>query len=507
MCLQKVPTPTNAEICGEVLAGETINIKGLLTMRFGSNRSFDSRACFSVWSGAWAHPASLLSGLASRGAAASLAFALSLSALQAMAEEKPIGSLGSIIGKAQVLRGDKTLPATKGMKVFPSDSLVTSDKTAVKIQFDDGGTFMAFENAKVKIEEYKFQAGGEGAGTLKSAFEIAKGKVRFFVKPQPKGKVDTKYKTANAVMGIRGTSGFIDASKPGQTQLVVLTGKVEVSNPANPSQKVLVPPNQMTEVTGSAGVPTPPKPAPAALMSSLNSEANKVDPKGNGGESQPQKSDDKKSEEKKDDKKDDKKSDDKKSDDKKSDDKKSDDNKKPEEGKKPDDKKSDDSKSGPSDSKKSDDGKGAPADSKKPDDNKGGPASTQGANDSGSAKPAPGGANGGSETAASGKESAPVQVERKAVYSPDGSSTISVKDDKLNNLTTPTINTRSPVSDVASKALAAPQQAVQQVQTTVTDNTQKAVQNQVDKAAKAAAAEDPNKKKSVKVKIVLPNNP
>ena len=421
-------------------------------MTIRSNRSFDDIGS----KGGVTSTSAGFRGLMVRGAEFAAFFVLALGAVPALADGKPIGSLGSIIGKAQILRGDKSLPATKGMAVFASDSLVTADKTAVKIQFEDGGTFMAFENAKVKIEEYKFKAGGEGGGSLKSAFEIAKGKVRFFVKPQPKGSNDTKYKTANAVMGIRGTSGFIDASKPGQTQLVVLTGKVEVSNPASPNQKVIVPANQMTEVTGRAGVPTPPKPAPVALMTSLNSEANRVDPKGNGGEQQPQKPDEKKA----------------------------------------DDKKADDKKSAPASQGGNESGSTSPGD---------GPAagSANGTGVASEANATPGGAPEGVQ----GAEPAPVQVDRKAIYSPDGSSTISVNDDKLNSLTTPSISTRSPVNDVAAKALAAPAQAVQQVQSSVTENTDRAVQNQVDKAAKAAAAEDPNRKKTVKVKIVLPNSP
>ncbi|MCA2959454.1 MAG: FecR domain-containing protein [Silvanigrellales bacterium] len=188
-----------------------------------------------------------------------------------------IGTLGSIIGKANVVRNGKSMPVTKGMEVFATDELQTGPKTAVKILFKDGGNFMAFEDSKVKIAEYKFKTNGKDS-SLTSAFDVAKGKVRFFVKPEPGRKNDTKFKTSNAVMGIRGTSGFIDATKPGQTQLVVLTGKVEVSNPQVPGQSVMVPPNQMTSVVGTRA-PSAPRVAPPALMGSLNAQANRVDPR------------------------------------------------------------------------------------------------------------------------------------------------------------------------------------------------------------------------------------
>lgn len=186
-----------------------------------------------------------------------------------------IGKLGNVLGKAEIVRDGKSLSATKGMEIFATDELITTDKTAVKILFHDGGTFMAFEKASVKISEYQVKTNGKDTN-VKSAFDIAKGKVRFFVKPQANGKNDVTIKTANAVMGIRGTSGFIDATDPSKTQLVVLTGKVEVSNPKLPGQTVMVPPNQFTDVVG-ARPPTGPKPAPINLLSNLNSEASSVD--------------------------------------------------------------------------------------------------------------------------------------------------------------------------------------------------------------------------------------
>lgn len=237
----------------------------------------------------WQRSASraLLSLFARRAVATLIAFTLAFGPPNtlARAESEVVGKLGAIIGKAFIIRDGQKLPAQKEMAVFPSDALATEPKAVVKILFADGGSFMAFENSSVKIEEYLVKQQGEKI-TLKSAFDIAKGKVRFFVKPGENRSNDATYKTKNAVMGIRGTSGFIDASG-GSTQLVVTTGKVSVSNPANPSVSVLVPANHMTSVVGAA-LPTEPKLAPPELLTKLKGSAEQAAPGSGEGESEKQ---------------------------------------------------------------------------------------------------------------------------------------------------------------------------------------------------------------------------
>ncbi len=200
----------------------------------------------------------------------------------AWAQPIPIGTVANVVGDARILRAGAKLPVSKGMAVFPSDTLMTTDKSAVKLQFSEGGTFLAFENAEATIEEYYTRASGRGAG-LKSVINVAAGRVRFFVKPGQDGPVDATYKTSNAVMGIRGTSGFIDASTPGKTSLVVLSGQVQVANPQIPGNFVLVDQNHMSEIVGRSP-PSVPKISPPALLLSLNGQAKTLDPAlGDGG--------------------------------------------------------------------------------------------------------------------------------------------------------------------------------------------------------------------------------
>jgi hypothetical protein len=535
---------------------------------------------------------------------------LTLCATHAQGQEGSIGKLGNIIGKAEIVRGGKNISAAKGMDVFTTDVLVTSPKTAVKIQFIDGSTFMAFENASIKIEEYKVQANGNSV-SLKSAINVVKGKVRFFVKPKPNGSNDSTFKTPNAVMGIRGTSGFIDTTIPGKTQLVVLTGKVEIRNPQAPQIPVMVGANQMTDVVGRQN-PTLPKEAPASLLSNLNSDATNVDqgrPPAQGSDSQKEsgdgkgeekkddskKDDSKKEESKQDDskkddakkddakkddakkdepKKDDSKKDDAKKDDAKKDEPKKDDSKKDEPKKddakkdepkksepKKDDAKKDDSKnSEPKGKKESGDGnansdkkdskpagnKDSGAPPKKSDDappsrteNKESPSSSQQQNANSRGEKPSGLAQDGNSQAATPKDTkqelappppsakpAPVNVERKTVFTPEGTTVVSVKDQNLQSMTVPVAGGIGPVSsqmssktqaaggESAAPAKPAPIQVeaykppdvlrevskvtevnktVEQTVTTVTQPVQQAVKQDVLPA-----------KKNVKIKVTLP---
>jgi len=192
-----------------------------------------------------------------------------------------IGKIINIIGKIDILRNGKTISGEKDAVIFETDELQTYDKTAVKLLFNDGSNLMAFQNAHLKLIEYKIKAKTETVNDVKSAIDVVKGKVRFFVKPQESesenGKTDAKFKTSNSVMGIRGTSGFIDASIPGNTQVIVTTGTVQVTSIADPSKSVVVAANLYTEIVGNKA-PTVPKVIPPAILNKLNSYAKARDP-------------------------------------------------------------------------------------------------------------------------------------------------------------------------------------------------------------------------------------
>lgn len=184
--------------------------------------------------------------------------------------EEEVGKIENTIGTAVNIKGTEIIPLKRGDPVHPSDIIKTEANSIAKILFFDGANIILYENSELNIKEYKVNLESEKK-SLKSVFENVKGKIRFFVKPDPTVENDVKYKTNNAVMGIRGTSGFIVSPSGGETQLVVTTGKVELSNPAQPNIVQEVQENQWGKIIGEAP-PPPPEPVTPQLLEELKVE-------------------------------------------------------------------------------------------------------------------------------------------------------------------------------------------------------------------------------------------
>ncbi|WGL60663.1 FecR family protein [Pigmentibacter sp. JX0631] len=187
-----------------------------------------------------------------------------------LAADDDVGKIENVIGKAEFIVGKETMPVKRGDLIHPTDVIKTGENTIVKILFYDGADIILYEKTELKIKEYSVNLESEKK-SLKGVFEDIKGKIRFFVKPDKTVQNDVKYKTNNAVMGIRGTGGFIVAPETGETQLVVTTGKVELSNPSQPDVIQEVSENQWGKIIGNEP-PPPPEPVTPELIESLKVE-------------------------------------------------------------------------------------------------------------------------------------------------------------------------------------------------------------------------------------------
>jgi virulence-associated protein VapD len=179
--------------------------------------------------------------------------------------QEEVGKIDNVIGDAEIYNGKNVQPIKKELIVHPSDIIVTKENALVKILFFDGADIIMYEKTELKIKEYKVNIDTDKK-SLKSVFEDIKGKIRFFVKPDKNINNDVKYKTSNAVMGVRGTGGFIVAPDIGQTQLVVTTGTVQLSNPANPDIVQEVKENQWGKVEANKPPPAPEPVTPELLQ-------------------------------------------------------------------------------------------------------------------------------------------------------------------------------------------------------------------------------------------------
>jgi hypothetical protein len=168
----------------------------------------------------------------------------------------------NLIGSGTYERGGKKSPLHKGTLLLASDVISIAPKSAVKIQFEDGSATTLFESTDLVLENAKLRQDGG----LEATVNVIKGKVRFFVKPKSAGNA-VKFKTSNAIMGVRGTSGVI-VSQGERSELFVTSGRVEVvaSGIAN-AIAVPVGPGFSTLVLRNAA-PTPPKAFDATALAS-----------------------------------------------------------------------------------------------------------------------------------------------------------------------------------------------------------------------------------------------
>ena len=184
----------------------------------------------------------------------------------AQANETLKGRVSAVYGTVEIIGQSGRVKVSVGQDVSESDKIETAGGGMVQVRFTDGSSFTVYEKSSIIVETYRRTS--QAQSTIESAIDIAYGKLRFFVNPEGREKKNAKFKTKTSIMGIRGTSGIIDASDGKQTQLIVLTGNVQVSNPKFPSVPVMVGANSLTKVTASAA-PLPPTPASDVLKTGL----------------------------------------------------------------------------------------------------------------------------------------------------------------------------------------------------------------------------------------------
>lgn len=174
----------------------------------------------------------------------------------AVAQSKTIAVISAVSGPVQVVGKLAAKQAARGTQLSESDSIKTQKGGIAQIKFNDGSSFTVYENSSIRIEYYKKRPAAE-RGLAETTFDVLNGKLKFFVNPKAKEKANTKFRTKTAVMGIRGTSGIISIGTDGSTQLVVLTGLVEVKNPKIPEFSVSVAPNFSTRIATTSAPETP----------------------------------------------------------------------------------------------------------------------------------------------------------------------------------------------------------------------------------------------------------
>jgi hypothetical protein len=122
------------------------------------------------------------------------------------ATAEPIGNVATLTGTASVTRNNASTPLKLQDDIYLNDVLQTSANSTLAITFNDATTFNLTANARITVDNYVYEDGGQQNAAV---FDIAKGTVAFVAAAVAKTG-DMKISTPTATLGIRGTTGLVE---------------------------------------------------------------------------------------------------------------------------------------------------------------------------------------------------------------------------------------------------------------------------------------------------------
>jgi len=174
-----------------------------------------------------------------------------------MANES-VGKVISLKGRVFVQKENSGFKKLKIRdEVEAGDLIKTSYKAKVKIVFNDKSTIYVAPKSQFKIEEYKFD---EVKKERSSILNLFGGRVKLLVAKLSSKKRDFKVKTETATVGVRGTEFIVSTENPGESEILVISGSVEVSNPLDNSHKsILMKKDDIVKSIGALPITSPSK--------------------------------------------------------------------------------------------------------------------------------------------------------------------------------------------------------------------------------------------------------
>lgn len=184
--------------------------------------------------------------------------------MASLAHAEEVGTVASVRGTAEIVRGRVATPAAVGMAVELGDQLRTGDGE-LRVVFRDDSVIDLGENASLTVDQQVFDP---GSGRFSSLVKLLQGKARALVGSYY-GTPGSSYEveTPTAVAGVRGTS-FMVAYDPDAdaTQVVGIRGQIEVRGLGErANERVYVTAQEATTVLRGAG-PTEPQPFDERLL-------------------------------------------------------------------------------------------------------------------------------------------------------------------------------------------------------------------------------------------------
>ncbi|HSW15338.1 MAG TPA: FecR domain-containing protein [Solimonas sp.] len=145
----------------------------------------------------------------SRMMAAAAALLLVAGAVQAKVE--PAGMFKRVEGEVRVERAGATLPASVGMALYATDTVVTGSGGSAGITFDDNTLMSLGPASRLAINQFRFNS-----TTHEGRFEstLSKGRLAVVSGKIAKHEQDAmKVRTPSSVLGVRGTEFIVEAGE------------------------------------------------------------------------------------------------------------------------------------------------------------------------------------------------------------------------------------------------------------------------------------------------------
>ena len=124
-----------------------------------------------------------------------------------------VGRIKAATGSVFLERQGERLPATVGMPVLESDSLITGADGSAGVTFSDNSLLSVGPSSVLAIERYAFDStthsGHFEASLKKGTLAVVSGKM---VKHSPDAM---RVRTPSAIMGVRGTEFVVKVIEPG----------------------------------------------------------------------------------------------------------------------------------------------------------------------------------------------------------------------------------------------------------------------------------------------------
>lgn len=183
-----------------------------------------------------------------------------------------IGELKLLKGEAYRKNGETTSPIKVGQRFHKNDTVITTNKTFVKIQMIDDSTISLNSNSELNFEEFEFT----DKNNRQMVISLIKGQIRSFVKNKATAPNDLRFKTKTTAMAVRGTELLVNYHEEKNfevSEFALISGKGEVTDHENKTHE-LKKNNRLVVVKYKAGnlSAAAPSPLPESLMKQLLEE-------------------------------------------------------------------------------------------------------------------------------------------------------------------------------------------------------------------------------------------